>query len=96
MEERRAAAAVQLLASSSLATTRQGRATEQVRPTITSPPLNASQPGAPCNCVSHQPAIAFKRSGVGNPDWPRPGLCLYEDLETPMFSRLAHCEKYFL
>lgn len=45
------------------------------------PPLNASQPGAPCNCVSHQPAIAFKRSGVGNPDWPRPGLCLYEDLE---------------
>lgn len=50
---------------SSLATEQQGQAAKRVHPTITSP-LNANQSGAPCNCVSHQPAITFKRSRVGS------------------------------
>lgn len=61
---------MQLLASrpSSLATQQQGQSIKRVHPAITSP-LNASQPGAPCNCVSHQPAITFKKE----PRW-KPAL----------------------
>lgn len=49
----------------------------RVQPAIMSP-HEASQPGAPCNSVSHQPAITFKgaaleASAVRNPAWPRPG-----------------------
>lgn len=71
-EERRAAA------SSSWATEQQGQSIKRVHPVIMSP-LKASQPGAPCNCVSHQPAITFKgaaleASVIRNPGWPRPGL----------------------
>lgn len=56
-----AVAAVQLLTSqsSSLAAEQQGQSIKRVHPAITSP-LNVRQPGAPCNCVSHQPAITFK------------------------------------
>ena len=74
-----AVAAVQLLASwpSSLASQQQGQSIKRVHPAITSP-FNASQPGAPCNCVSHQPAITFRgaaleASDIRNPGWPRPG-----------------------
>lgn len=40
-------------AASSLATEQQGQSIKRMHPAITSP-TNASQPGAPCNCVPHQ------------------------------------------
>lgn len=78
---------------SSLATT------QRVHPTITSP-LHASQPGAPCNCVSHQPAITFKRvaleaGDIRNPDWPRPGLCLYTYKSFSPASRMSTNTRVF-
>lgn len=39
---------------------------KRVHPAITSP-LNARQPGAPCNCVSRQAAITFKRAAFESP-----------------------------
>lgn len=84
-EERRAAASFSSSATPSLTaivpSNPTARSIKRVHPAITSP-LNASQPGAPCNCVSHQPAITFKgavleASVIRNPGWPRPGLRHY-------------------